>query len=99
MVGEGFRAVVFAPAGKTLDQSLRMAKDIAGFGGRVLVITNQEPGLSDPGIFVFRLDVRDEYLFAIGSIIPVQFMVNDRATQLGREPGYFTRGAKVTRTE
>ena len=99
MVREGFSAVVFAPEGRTFDQSLRMAKDIAGFGGKVLVITNHERVLSDPGIFVFRLNVKDEYLFAIGSIIPVQFMVNARAIELGRKPGYFTRGAKITKTE
>jgi hypothetical protein len=45
------------------------------------------------------LDVKDEYLFALASIIPLQFMVNSRAIELGREPGYFIHGAKITRTE
>jgi glucosamine--fructose-6-phosphate aminotransferase (isomerizing) len=99
MVREGFRAFLFAPEGKTFDQSLKMAKDIAGFNGKVVIITNKEMDLSDPNIYVFRLDVKDEYLFAIGSIIPLQFMVNSRAIELGREPGYFTRGAKITKTE
>jgi glucosamine--fructose-6-phosphate aminotransferase (isomerizing) len=99
MVKEGFSAVVFAPAGKTFDQSIKMAKDIAGFKGKVMIITNKELDLSDPNIYVFRLEVMDEYLFAIGSIIPLQFMVNARAIELGREPGYFTRGAKITKKE
>ena len=76
-----------------------MARDIAGFDGRVMVLTNGMPELSDPNIHVFRLNVKDEYLFAIGSIIPLQIMVNSRAVELGRNPGYFTRGAKITRTE
>ena len=99
MVREGFRAVVFAPEGRTFNQSLKMAEDIASFNGRVLFITNTELDISAPGIHVFRLGIRDEYLFAIGSIIPVQMMVNARAIELGREPGIFTRGAKITRKE
>ncbi len=99
MVREGFKAVVFAPEGKTFKQSLKMAGDIIGFGGKVMVLTNKNLEMSDPDLFVFRLDVRDEYLFAIASIIPLQFMVNARAIELGREPGSFTRGAKITKTE
>jgi glucosamine--fructose-6-phosphate aminotransferase (isomerizing) len=99
MVREGFRAVVFAPEGKTFKQSLKMARDIAGFGGKVMVITNKDMEMSGPGLFVFRLDVPDEYLFSIGSILPLQFLVNSIAMELGREPGYFTRGSKITKTE
>lgn len=99
MVREGFNAVVFAPKGKTFKQSLKMAKDIARFKGKVMIITNEDLILSDPNMYVFRLDIKDEYLFAIGSIVPIQFMVNSRAIELGREPGYFTRGAKITKTE
>jgi len=93
MVKEGFNAVVFAPKGKTFDQSLKMAKDIARFNGKVDLLIWLELGLSDPNIYVFNMDVQDEYLFAIGSIIPLQFMVNSRAIELGNEPGYFTQGA------
>jgi glucosamine--fructose-6-phosphate aminotransferase (isomerizing) len=99
MVREGFRAFLFAPDGKTFDQSLKMAKDIAKFNGKVIIISNRELILSDPNVYVFRLGVKDEYLFAIGSIIPLQLMVNSRAIELGRKPGYFTRGAKITKTE
>jgi glucosamine--fructose-6-phosphate aminotransferase (isomerizing) len=99
MVREGFSAVVFAPEGKTFDQSLKMARDIAKFDGKVMIISNKDLDVSDPNMYVFRLGVKDEYLFAIGSIIPLQFMVNARAIELGRKPGYFTRGAKITKTE
>lgn len=99
MVREGFRAVLFAPGGKTFDQSMKMAMDIAGFKGKVLIITNGDLNLTDPNVYIFRIDIRDEYLFAIGSIIPIQFMVNSRAIDLGRKPGIFTRGNKITKTE
>lgn len=99
MVKEGFRAIVLAPEGNTFDQSLKMAKDIAGFNGKVLLLTNSDLTVSDSNVFVFRIDVKDEYLFAIGSMIPLQLLVNFRAIKLGLKPGYFTRGAKVTTVE
>jgi len=76
-----------------------MALDIAGFKGKVLIITNGDLNLSDPNVSVLRLGIQDEYLFAIGGIIPLQFMVNSRAVDLGLTPGTFTRGAKITKTE
>ena len=99
MVREGFRAFLFAPEGKTFDQSLKMAKDIAKFNGKVIILSNKDLDISNPNIYVFRMGVLDEYLFTIGGIIPIQFMVNSRAIELGCEPGYFTRGAKITKIE
>ena len=99
MVGEGFRGFLFAPRGNTFDQSLKMAQDIARFKGKVIIISNRDLSISDPNMYVLKMDVQDEYLFAIGSIIPLQFMVNSRAMELGREPGYFIRGSKITDTE
>ncbi len=99
MVKEGFRAVIFAPEGNTFDQSIKMALDIARFKGKVIVITNSDLNFSESNIYVFRINVKDEYLFAIGGIIPLQFMVNFRAIDLGLQPGYFTRGTKVTKVE
>jgi glucosamine--fructose-6-phosphate aminotransferase (isomerizing) len=99
MVREGFRAVLFAPEGRTFDQGLKMALDIARFNGKVLIITNRDLSISDPNVSVFRLEIEDEYLFAVGGIIPLQFMVNSRAVDLGLTPGNFTRGAKITKTE
>ena len=99
MVEEGFRAIVFAPEGNTFDQSVKMALDIAKFKGKVILITNADLKFSEPNVYVFRITVKDEYLFAIGSIIPLQFIVNFRAIDLGLKPGYFTRGAKITKVE
>jgi len=99
MVKEGFRAVVFAPEGNTFNQSIKMAQDIAGYGGKVLLLTNRDHHFPGSDVHVFRISVKDEYLFAIGSIVPLQLMVNFRAIELGLQPGFFTRGAKVTQTE
>jgi len=99
MVKEGFRAVVFAPEGPTFDQSIKMALDIARFKGKVIIITNSDLQFSKPNVHVFRIPIKDEYLFAIGSIVPLQFMVNFRAIDLGLKPGFFIRGAKITKVE
>ena len=99
MVKKGFRAIVFAPEGNTFDQSIRMALDIAKFNGKVILLTNADLKFSEPNIHVFRIPVKDEYLFAISGIIPLQLIVNFRAINLGLKPGYFTRGAKITKVE
>ena len=99
MVKEGFRAVVFAPEGNTFDQSVKMARDIARFKGKVIIITNSDLNFPEPNVHVFRTGVKDEYLFAIGSIVPLQLIVNFRAIDLGLKPGFFTRGAKITKAE
>ncbi len=99
MVKEGFRAVVFAPEGNTFDQSVKMARDIARFKGKVIIITNSDLNFPEPNVHVFRITVKDEYLFAIGSIVPLQLIVNFRAIDLGLKPGFFTRGAKITKAE
>ncbi|NOY37307.1 MAG: SIS domain-containing protein [Chlorobi bacterium] len=99
MVKEGFRAIIFAPKGKTFDQSVKMAVDIAGFNGKVVLITNADLRFSEPNIHVLQIPVEDEYLFAVSGVIPLQFIVISRALDLGLKPGYFTRGAKVTKEE
>ena len=99
MVGEGFKAILFAGRGKTLDQSMKMAGDIARFGGRVLLITNTpEKGLP-PGIMTCFVEEPDEYLFSVQGIIPVQLFIDAYAKRRGFEAGSFSRGAKVTAIE
>jgi len=99
MSKEGFSAVILAPLGVTYEQGIRLAEDIARFGGRVVFITNSNVVLSNPRIYSIHIPCPDEYLFPIPAIIPLQFIVNQWAIDEGNEPGNFTRGAKVTITE
>lgn len=99
MSKKGFRAIILAPLGVTYEQGIGLAEDITKFGGRVVLITNSNTGFSNPDIYPIHIPCQDEYLFAIPAIIPLQFLVNQRATDEGNEPGNFTRGAKVTITE
>jgi glucosamine--fructose-6-phosphate aminotransferase (isomerizing) len=99
MTKKGFRAIILAPLGVTYDQGIKLAEDITKFGGRVVLITNSHASFSNPDIYPIHIPCQDEYLFPIPAIIPLQFIVNQWATDEGNEPGNFTRGAKVTITE
>lgn len=99
MVSDKFKSVLFAAEGKTYVPSIKMATDIARFKGKVIVITNKDPKLSDPNIKVITINQPDEYLFSILGIVPVQLMVNYLALEKGLEPGNFVHGGKVTFSE
>ncbi len=99
MVQEGFKSILFAANGKTISQSLKMAEDIAGYGGKVLLITNAKPELSHKNIMILPIDQQDEYLFSIQSIIPIQLFIDYFAKAKGFEADSFAHGAKVTEVE
>jgi len=96
MVQEGFKSIMFAPKGKTFTQNVKMAEDIASFGGKVLLITNEKMNMSHKNIMQFYVEEQDEYLFSIQSIIPIQIFIDSYAKLQGFEAGSFSRGAKVT---
>jgi len=96
MVQPGFKAILFAPRGKTFNQSIKMAKEIAGFGGKVLLITNDEKDFNDINIMKIYIDEQDPFLFSIQSILPVQNYIDHYAKSKGFEAGSFSHGAKVT---
>ena len=99
MVSKGFKAILFAAKGRTFTQSIKMAEDIAEFGGKVLLITNEKLQIPNEQIMQIYIDEPDEYLFSIQSIIPVQLFVDSYAKSKGFEAGSFSRGAKVTEVE
>lgn len=99
MVGEDFKAILFAAQGRTYEQSIKMARDIAHFGGKLILITNKQNEVLHPNIFEIFIDQDDEELFAIQSIIPIQLFIDAFAKQKGFEAGSFTHGAKVTMVE
>ena len=96
MVQPGFKAILFASKGKTFSQSIKMAREIAGFGGKVVLITNDETDFDDDNILKIYIEEQDQYLFSIQSIIPVQRYIDRYAKSKGFEAGSFSRGAKVT---
>jgi glucosamine--fructose-6-phosphate aminotransferase (isomerizing) len=99
MVKEGFCAIMLAPGGATFEQNLGMVKDIAGFGGKVILITNKIIRMNPINILTISVPVTGEDLFMIPAILPLQLLMNQLALMKGRTPGFFTRGAKVTKIE
>ena len=99
MVSEGFKSILFASPGKTYAQSIKMAEDIAGFGGKLLLISNAKITGPVENIMPLFIDEADEFLFSILGIVPVQIFIDSYAKWKGFEAGSFTRGAKVTETE
>ncbi len=99
MVQEGVKTIIFIPKGKTFEQNLKMAKDIANFGGKVLIITNSDINISNNKIKILHIPEEDEFLFSIESIIPVQLYIDEYAKNKGFEAGSFSHGAKVTAVE
>jgi len=99
MVKEGFRAVVFAPSGITYLQSILAATDILKFGGKVLLISDQDPSVTHHNLFTLVIPCANEPLFGILCLIPMQLIVNQWSMEEENVPGNFTRGAKVTAVE
>ena len=99
MVQPGVKVVLFAPLGKTFDQSMKMAKDIAGFGGKVVLVTDADVDPADGKIFTIKVSGGDEFLFTITAILPLQLMVDAYAKRCGFKAGSFSHGAKVTEIE
>lgn len=99
MVQKGFKSILFASNGKTLEQSLKMANDIAHFGGKVILITNAKTEISNSNILVVPIEEQDEFLFSIQSIIPIQLFIDSYTKKRGFEAGSFSHGAKVTEIE
>jgi glucosamine--fructose-6-phosphate aminotransferase (isomerizing) len=99
MTKKGFRAIILAPVGATYEQGLKLAGDITKLHGKVVLLTNSEDKYNNPDIYPVRIPCKDEFLFPIPAIIPLQFIVNQWAVDGGNVPGNFTAGAKVTTTE
>jgi glucosamine--fructose-6-phosphate aminotransferase (isomerizing) len=99
MVSKGFKAILFATKGKTFGQSMKMAEDIAGYGGKVLLLTNEKLRFSTRNVLQIYIDEPDEYLFSVNSIVPMQLFVDSYAKSKGFSAGSFSRGAKVTEIE
>ena len=103
MVGEGFASIILAHSGSsTFGQLQKLAGDILGFGGRVLLVTDRRDAMPErTGLTVVAVDApANPELFAIPAIIPVQIAIEAWAREAkGIIPGEFTHGAKVTAVE
>jgi glutamine---fructose-6-phosphate transaminase (isomerizing) len=79
--------VIFAAPGCTQHLNLRLARDIRSIGGRVIVIGNDDCGMSIPA--------HDEWTAPLLEIVPAQLL----AARLSATPDTYRFGQKVTTQE
>jgi len=94
-VSPGFAAVVFAVKGRTRDLNLRIAYDIAEFGGKVVLIGTGAQSQQER-IFNLRLPVLEEFYSPLLEIVPIQLLAWRIATEKGLRPGRFKHMGKIT---
>lgn len=100
MVEKGFRAVVFAPSGRTADINCRMAENIVKKGGMAVLVTDDAAQVrAMDGLFVIRLGRAEEYLAPLLQIVPVQLMADGLAKRRGIAAGRFRWGSKIMDSE
>jgi len=95
VVSPDFAAIVFAMQGRTRDINLRLAHDIAQFGGKVVIIGSDEE-LQRERIFNLTLPPLDEFYSPLLEILPIQLLSWRIAREKGLQPGKFDKAKKVT---
>ena len=99
-VREGFRAVMFAGPDDTRQLNQHMAAQIAGFGGRVLMVTPAAPAGRPPGgVAHLSIAGAPAALLPILEIIPIQLLTIALAQLKGHPPAAFVNCTKVTTQE
>ena len=85
-VHPGMRVVVIAPPGKTHPLAMAMAKELAEYGAKILLIENgQLRGLEE---HIPPAPDVDEFLSPLLDILPVQIAADGLARSSGNEPGF-----------
>lgn len=90
--------IIFGGEGRTKDLNLKLVRDIATFGGKVVVIYNGDEQLED-SIFEIELLPTDEFCSPLAEIIPIQLLAWEIAKRKGSQPGVFGKISKVTLEE
>jgi glucosamine--fructose-6-phosphate aminotransferase (isomerizing) len=97
MVGPQFNAMIFAPSGTCFENQLRLAKDVAAVGSKVVFVTDADVQSSER-ILVVRQQYVSQELAGLVNIVPVQCFSNYIAKQKGLVVGKFLYGSKITTT-
>lgn len=100
MVRPGMTVFIFTHSSSpTWPQGIRLAKDVLAFGGKVLLLADTTPDITDERFMSLPVPCPCEELSPITTVVPVQLLVNAWAEKHGMSPGSFSHGAKVTVTE
>lgn len=99
MVSSETSAIVFSPAGRTIDLTRRLAAEIHGYGARVLLVGPRDAALPGADLPIIDTGRLDESIAPVVEIIAPELLAIACARGRGREPAVFERLGKVTRTE
>jgi glucosamine--fructose-6-phosphate aminotransferase (isomerizing) len=99
VVEDGFRSIIFAPAGRTRDLNLALARNLIRFGGAVRVVG---PPAEDPdlgGDLFWPVAELPEMLAPLVEVVPLQFAALRLAQKKGLDVGRFRHTGLITRDE
>jgi glucosamine--fructose-6-phosphate aminotransferase (isomerizing) len=99
IVGPGFGAIVFSGCENVEAMNNRLASDIAGLGGKVILVTSKPEGFRSDLIIECVIPAVDCELLPMIEIIPIQQLAIPLASSQGFEAGVFKNSGKVTLTE
>lgn len=97
-VSSATAAIIFGGEGRTKELNLKLARDIATFGGKVVIISDGNAQRED-NILEVRLLPIDEFYSPLAEIVPIQLLAWEMAKRRGWEPGKFEKISKVTLEE
>lgn len=98
LAGPGHRAIVMAPSGLTCDLNLNLAQEMAEYGSKVLLLTDQKVA-SHRNLQVVPMPSVAEDLSAMVYIVPLELLAWNAAIRNGWTPGVPRRVGKVTTRE
>jgi glucosamine--fructose-6-phosphate aminotransferase (isomerizing) len=99
VVDDRFAAVIFVPGGRSGELNLALARDLAGSGGRVMLVGNVTGAASDARRLAFPLPAFPEALRPVLEVVPIQALAYRLAEAQGYSPGEVRYISKVIRSE
>ncbi|MDO9417935.1 SIS domain-containing protein [Pararhizobium sp.] len=97
LVRDGFRSILFMGDGAGRSLNAKTANDIAGFGGRCLVIEPEDANTAaSASVQTLALPKVAEGLLPVLEILPIQLLMVPMAIARSFEPAKFLNGSKIT---
>lgn len=96
VVDAGYRAIVFAPAGRSRELNLALARELSRLGGQICVAG---PAAGAGTFTCWQTPEYPEDLAPLFEIVPAQFAAMRLAEWSGIRPGVFRNTGQVTRDE
>ena len=96
IIDRNHRAMVFAPAGRSVSVMLKLVCDMAACGSKVVLVTNLEALDPMKNVHVYPLPTAPEYIVPMLDIVPVEALFILLARRKRMAPGAITKGNKVT---